>query len=61
MLARRADRRADSFAKRLTALLFYKYTTQISDPVIPENVGDFRLMDRKVVDADQQLPSDAAS
>jgi glycosyltransferase involved in cell wall biosynthesis len=56
VLARRADRRADSFAKRLTALLFYKVHNAISDPSIPENVGDFRLMDRKVVDAIKQLP-----
>jgi glycosyltransferase involved in cell wall biosynthesis len=56
VLAKRADRRADSFAKRLTALLFYKVHNSISEPVIPENVGDFRLMDRKVVDAIKQLP-----
>jgi polyisoprenyl-phosphate glycosyltransferase len=56
VLARRADRRADSLAKRLTALLFYKVHNAISDPPIPENVGDFRLMDRKVVDAIKQLP-----
>jgi glycosyltransferase involved in cell wall biosynthesis len=55
VLAKRADRRADSFAKRLTALLFYKVHNAISDPAIPENVGDFRLMDRKVVDAIKQL------
>ena len=56
VLAKRADRRADSFAKRLTAFLFYKAHNSISEPVIPENVGDFRLMDRKVVDAIKQLP-----
>lgn len=56
VLAKRADRRADSFAKRLTALLFYKVHNSISESVIPENVGDFRLMDRKVVDAIKQLP-----
>ena len=56
VLAKRADRRADSLVKRLTALLFYKVHNAISDPAIPENVGDFRLMDRKVVDAIKQLP-----
>jgi glycosyltransferase involved in cell wall biosynthesis len=56
VLAKRADRRADTFAKRLTALLFYKVHNSISEPVLPENVGDFRLMDRKVVDAIKQLP-----
>jgi polyisoprenyl-phosphate glycosyltransferase len=56
VLAKRVDRRADSFAKRFTALLFYKVHNTISDPPIPENVGDFRLMDRKVIDAIKQLP-----
>jgi glycosyltransferase involved in cell wall biosynthesis len=56
VLARRADRRSDSFAKRVTALLFYKVHNSISEPAIPENVGDFRLMDRKVVDAIKRLP-----
>jgi glycosyltransferase involved in cell wall biosynthesis len=37
-------------------LFFYKVHNAISDPAIPENVGDFRLMDRKVVDAIKQLP-----
>ena len=56
VLARRVNRRADSFAKRLTAFLFYKVHNAISEARIPENVGDFRLMDRKVVDAIKQLP-----
>lgn len=56
VLAKRADRRADSLAKRLTARLFYKVHNAISEPEIPENVGDFRLMDRKVVDAIKRLP-----
>jgi glycosyltransferase involved in cell wall biosynthesis len=57
VLARRADRRTDSFAKRLTAFLFYRLHNSISsEPLLPENVGDFRLMDRKVVEAVKQLP-----
>jgi glycosyltransferase involved in cell wall biosynthesis len=56
VLAKRADRRTDSFAKRLTAFLFYRIHNCISEPVLPENVGDFRLMDRKVVDAIKRLP-----
>ena len=56
VLAKRADRRTDSWAKRLTAFWFYKVHNYISDPQLPENVGDFRLMDRKVVDAIKQLP-----
>jgi glycosyltransferase involved in cell wall biosynthesis len=57
VLAKRADRRSDSFAKRLTAFLFYRLHNSISsEPLLPENVGDFRLMDRKVVEAIKQLP-----
>lgn len=51
VLARRADRSSDSMLKRTTAKMFYKLHNSISSPPLPENVGDFRLMDRKVVDA----------
>ncbi|MBQ6112590.1 MAG: glycosyltransferase family 2 protein, partial [Synergistaceae bacterium] len=51
VLARRADRSSDSMLKRTTAKMFYKLHNSISSPALPENVGDFRLMDRKVVDA----------
>ena len=50
VLAKREDRSEDSFTKRATAGLFYKVFNMLSDLKIPENVGDFRLMDRKVVD-----------
>jgi glycosyltransferase involved in cell wall biosynthesis len=56
VLAKRADRRTDSLAKRLTACWFYRVHNHICDPQLPENVGDFRLMDRKVVDAIKRLP-----
>jgi len=56
VLAKRADRSSDSHMKRLTASLFYKVHNAISDIKIPENIGDFRLMDRKVVDAVKKLP-----
>ena len=49
VLAKREDRSEDSFTKRATAGLFYKIFNRLSDLKIPENVGDFRLMDRKVV------------
>ena len=51
VLARRADRSSDSWLKRVTAQMFYRFHNRISRPKIPENVGDFRLMDRKVVEA----------
>lgn len=56
VLARRTSRKGDGFLKRFTAGLFYKFINRLSDHPIPEQVGDFRLMDRKVVDAINQLP-----
>lgn len=56
VLAKRIDRSTDSYAKRTSALLFYRLHNALSNLKIPENVGDFRLMDRAVVDALKQLP-----
>lgn len=49
--ARRRERRGDGPVKRLTAALFYKIIHRVGDVDVPENVGDFRLMSRKAVDA----------
>jgi polyisoprenyl-phosphate glycosyltransferase len=54
--ARRIDRDADSLPKRLSATWFYRFHNWIAEPKLPENVGDFRLMDRAVVDALKGLP-----
>jgi len=54
--ARRAERMSDSFLKRSTARCFYKLFNGISETPIPENTGDFRLLDRAVVDALKCLP-----
>lgn len=56
VLAKRNDRSSDSYLKRVTANLFYKLHNKISYPKIEENVGDFRLLSRKVVEAIKQLP-----
>ena len=56
VLARRVDRSEDSASKRMTANWFYALHNRISGIKIPANVGDFRLMDRVVVDAMNQLP-----
>lgn len=56
VLARRADRSSDSFLKRKSAEFFYRVHNIFSSVVIPDNVGDFRLMDRAVVDALGNLP-----
>jgi glycosyltransferase involved in cell wall biosynthesis len=56
VLARRTDRSSDGLWKRKTAAWFYRLHNQMSPTQIPENVGDFRLMDRAVVAALKQLP-----
>ena len=56
VLARRADRSTDGFLKRKTAEWFYRMHNLVADISIPQNVGDFRLMDRRVVDALKRLP-----
>ncbi|MEM9668382.1 MAG: glycosyltransferase family 2 protein [Pseudomonadota bacterium] len=52
----RISRKDDTFLKRFTAGWFYKVFNRISRTRIPENVGDFRLIDRRVVEAVKQLP-----
>lgn len=54
--ARRVDRSSDSLVKRKTSSWFYKLHNRLSKTKISENVGDFRLMDRVVVDALKRLP-----
>ncbi len=56
VLAKRANRSSDSLAKRLSAFLFYKLHNKISKTQIPENVGDYRLITRRVLQAIQTLP-----
>lgn len=52
----RRCRSSDSFAKRLTAGLYYRAHNAVSKDKIPENAGDFRLLDRKVVEVIRRLP-----
>ncbi len=56
VVARRSDRSADTFLKRLSARTFYRLHNLMSETEIPEDVGDFRLLDREVVDVVCQLP-----
>jgi glycosyltransferase involved in cell wall biosynthesis len=56
VLARRTDRSTDGILKRKTAAWFYQLHNHLSKTRIPENVGDFRLMDRIVVNALKQMP-----
>lgn len=50
VLGKRVDRSEDTFLKRWTSNGFYKVSQWIMAVDLPSNVGDFRLMDRKVVD-----------
>jgi len=52
----RSGRDADSIGKRLSARWFYKVFNHFSAVKLPENVGDFRLFDRKVAEVIRQLP-----
>lgn len=52
----RSSRDEDTRRKRMSAGLFYRIFNQVSDTKIPNNAGDFRLMDRRVVEALRLLP-----
>jgi glycosyltransferase involved in cell wall biosynthesis len=54
--ATRRSRHGESAVKRTTANLFYRLLGRISEVEIPRNTGDFRLMDRRVVDALRLMP-----
>jgi polyisoprenyl-phosphate glycosyltransferase len=53
---RRLVRQGETLAKKMTARLFYRMMRNIGPVRLPENVGDFRLMSRRSVDALLQLP-----
>jgi glycosyltransferase involved in cell wall biosynthesis len=46
----RSEREGENFIKLFTASLFYRLIYRITDVKIPLDTGDFRLLDRKVVD-----------
>jgi len=52
----RTQRASDTAAKRLSANWFYRVFNSMSPVRIPENVGDFRLVDRRAVQVLRQLP-----
>jgi dolichol-phosphate mannosyltransferase len=52
----RASRAGESTFKLFTAKLFYRMINLISDVAIPLDTGDFRLMDRRVVDVLRDMP-----
>jgi polyisoprenyl-phosphate glycosyltransferase len=56
VLAKRADRSSDGFLKHWTASMFYRLHNLIASQPIPADVGDFRLMNRQVIEALKALP-----
>jgi glycosyltransferase involved in cell wall biosynthesis len=52
----RTCRKYDTFTKRASAAWFYRLFNRLSDLHIPENAGDFRLIDRRVADILRRLP-----
>jgi glycosyltransferase involved in cell wall biosynthesis len=54
--ARRKSRKGESFFKKLTAKLFYRTLSSITSINIPVDTGDFRIIDRKIVDVLKQMP-----
>ena len=52
----RRNRRSDSLPKRVTANLYYRTHNAMSRDKIPDHAGDFRLLDRKVVEVIRKLP-----
>jgi glycosyltransferase involved in cell wall biosynthesis len=53
---RRRKRMGESVFKRFTAWMFYRMLNALTEIKIPADVGDFRLMDRRVVEAFRNLP-----
>lgn len=51
----RAEREGETWFKKFTAAVFYRLIRWITDVDIPVDAGDFRLMDRKVVDVLKQM------
>ena len=52
----RQSRNSDSLGKRLSADGFYRVFNKLTPTPVPANAGDFRLMDRRVVDRVRELP-----
>lgn len=54
--ATRRSRQGESWLKRFTANSFYRVICRMSRVPIPRNTGDFRLLDRRVVEVLKQMP-----
>jgi len=47
---KRTERKGETFFKKATASIFYRLLNKLTDVHVPEDVGDFRLIDRRVCD-----------
>lgn len=54
--AKRKSRAGENFLKKFTAKMFYRLLAKITSVEIPVDTGDFRIMDRKIVDVLKQMP-----
>lgn len=52
---KRLERKGDSFFKKFTAAVFYRFLKKMTDVDIPVDTGDFRLIDRRVCEALKQV------
>ena len=54
--AKRMQRKGETFFKLVTAKYFYRFLNMMTDIEIPKDTGDFRLIDRKVVEIFKKMP-----
>jgi len=54
--ARRSQRKGEFWGKKLAAYVYYRMLQRITSVKIPEDVGDFRLIDRRVVEQLMKMP-----
>lgn len=52
----RIERKGETLFKKISAKAFYKLLNKLTDEEIPTDVGDFRLIDRKVLNALKSMP-----
>jgi dolichol-phosphate mannosyltransferase len=56
VVAKRIERRGETYFKKLSASLFYRVLTWFSSVPIDRDVGDFRLVDRKLIQILRKMP-----
>jgi len=54
--ARRENREGETYFKKITAKLFFRTLRNLTSVDIPLDTGDFRLIDRRIVDVLKQMP-----